>query len=139
MRKYKLFLVVALIAATSMMLTSCSKEKRIEGKWKVTRASGDFSDDKGSVWIFKESGDVTFQVNEMDLDGTWYVSGDELTIDYHSDKEGWDLTGEFSIDDISSREMSLSGIWIEKGYQYESDPTSFYTEKYKVSYDFEKK
>ena len=139
MRKYKLFLVVALIAATSMMLTSCSKEKRIEGKWKVTRASGEFSDDKGSVWTFKESGDVTFQVDEYEYDGTWYVSGDELTIEYRNDEENVDLTGEFSIDDISSREMSLSGKWIDKHYETEYGEYSRVTNKYNVSYYFEKK
>ncbi|MCR5424422.1 MAG: hypothetical protein K6E93_06675 [Bacteroidales bacterium] len=94
---------------------------------------------RGSVWTFKESGDVTFQVDEYDFDGTWYVSGDELTIEYRNDEEDVDLTGEFSIDDISSREMSLSGKWIDKHYETVYGEYSRVTDKYNVSYDFEKK
>lgn len=126
MKNIKLFIMVAfLAAATTMMLTSCSKEKQIEGKWKITHASGDFSDDKGETWTFKSNSSGSFIFYGYDVDGDWSISGDELTID--AKINGYKLVGEFTIDKLSSSKMSLSGSWKVDG------------EKMNVTYEFEKK
>lgn len=126
MKNIKLFIMVAfLAAATTMILTSCSKEKRIEGKWKITHATGVFSDDKGETWTFKSNRSGSFICSGWDVDGDWSISGDELTID--AKLQGYKVVGEFSIDKLNSSKMSLSGSWKVDG------------EKENVTYEFEKK
>lgn len=126
------FLVVAAFVATlaMMMFTSCSKEKQIEGKWKITKASGYFSDDKGETWTFKANGKCSCYLDGLDLDGEWSISKDELTIEIN--EEGLKITGDFTLDNLSSKEMSISGTWKVK---YDDGDSG----SWKVSYDFEKK
>ena len=102
MRTIKLLATVALIAVTTIMFTSCSKEnqveqdnqieeeKHIEGKWKITKASStdddSFSYARGETWIFKENGKCSIYVMldeeyEEDHDGIWTLIDDKLTIE----------------------------------------------------------
>lgn len=129
----KKVLVFALLALTIVSISSCSKEDRIVGKWKITHASGDLSDDKGGTWTFKEKGTCSFTLFELDFEGEWSISKDNLTIDCSETRNGSkvNISGDFEIDNLTSSEMSLSGEWIVK-VDDEKD-------KIKVSYDFEKK
>lgn len=132
-KKIKLFATIALLAIVALSISSCSKESKIEGKWKITKATGsDLSYDKGSTWTFKENGSCTIALWEEDLDGDWSISKDELSIDLE-EFEGFKISGEFTIDELSGSAMSLSGTWTVKDY-YDGD-----TDKEKASYDFEKK
>ena len=131
LNKFKLLGMVALFA-TAMMLCSCSKESQIVGKWKITKAPSDWSEsDKGETWTFKEGGSCTLFVSGVDLDGDWSVSKDNLTIDLEK-YEGVKITGEFTIDELKSKTMSLSGNWNAKTEGGES-------RKIKANYEFEKK
>ena len=136
LKQFKLLGMVALLAA-AMLMVSCSKEDKIVGKWKITHASGDFSDDKGSTWNFKDNGKCSIVVGNSDFDGEWSLSNDCLTIDieYSTSSSEGKVIGEFDIDELSSSEMSLSGQWNDS-WSYNG---SRQTRKYKVSYDFEKK
>ena len=137
--KLKLFAMVALLAATTFMFTSCSKESQITGKWRVTRANSseiNVSNDKDETWTFKEKGKFSGYMGNLDVSGTWKVSGDELTIE-SDDKlyiEGayFNAIAEFTIDELKNKEMSLSGNLILKNAEYG-------TLKYKVKYELEKK
>ena len=131
LNKFKLLGMVALFA-TAMMLCSCSKESQIVGKWKITKAPSELSeDDKGETWTFKEGGSCTVFVYGMDLDGDWSVSKDNLTIDLEK-FESVKLTGDFTIDELKSKTMSLSGSW---NFKFEDGNS----EKMKANYEFEKK
>jgi len=132
-KKIKLFATIALLAIVALSISSCSKESKIEGKWKITKVSGDeISDDKGSTWTFKENGSCTIALWEEDWDGDWSISKDELSIEL-DEMDNYRISGEFTIDELSSSAMSISGTWTIKDY------TEDYTYKEKVSYDFEKK
>ena len=134
--KNKLFyIVLTMVAITAIMLTSCSKEKRIEGKWKIDRASGEFSDDKGETWTFKSNGTCICYLGGLDLDGEWSLSQDDLSIELDMRDYGYDakkVLGDFTIDKLSSNEMSISGVWKIMWVDGGSDNS-------KASYDFEKK
>lgn len=131
-KKIKLFATIALLAIVALSVSSCSKESKIEGKWKITKATGEFSYDKGSTWTFKENGSCTIALGEEDWDGDWSISKDELSIDLE-EVDDIKISGEFTIDELSGSAMSLSGTWTAK------DTDEGYTDKEKVSYDFEKK
>ena len=137
--KTKLFCIVVLMTAVTFVFMSCSKEDKIVGKWKITKVSSELSEDKGESWTFKESKKCSVVIDGVDCDGEWYVSNDELTI-YIDENTSWykdsyfvtKLTGEFSIEELSSKDLSLSGKWKIKW----SDGDS---ESIKVNYEFEKK
>lgn len=42
-KKIKLFATIVLLAIVALSISSYSKESKIEGKWKITKASGDAS------------------------------------------------------------------------------------------------
>lgn len=129
-KKFKIFGLVALLAATTMVFMSCSKESKIEGKWKITKASpSEIEDDKGETWTFKEGGSWSGVIDGLDVDGDWTISKDDLTIS--TKMESYKVTGEFSIDELKKRSMSLSGKWTVK-FDGES-------ESMKANYEFEKK
>lgn len=137
--KVKVFAMVALLAATTLMFSSCSKESQITGKWRVVRASSNdlnVSDDKGEIWTFKEKGDFSGYIGGVDLTGSWSVSGDELTITMDDPLTysgiSWKASGVFSIDELKSQEMTLSGNLVLKNSSYDNV-------KFKVSYDLEKR
>jgi hypothetical protein len=142
MTKLRFFAVVALVAATAIMFTSCSKEKKLEGKWKITKSSTsesgyDFSEAKGESWSFKDNGKCSVHITwtssyKRDYDGTFSVSGNTLSIDLDKDSYGDKVDGEFDIDELSSKELSISGTWTIKEEGYNPG-------KVKCSYDFEKK
>lgn len=137
--KFKLFGMVALLAA-ALLMVSCSKEDKIVGKWKITHASGEFSDCKGDIWTFKDNGKCSgVVVFEDELDFEWSLSNDCLTLEI--DEDGASIVGEFDIDELSSSEMSLSGEWKYSYYEYDYEygGRNLVSGKYKVNYDFEKK
>ncbi|MBP5536390.1 MAG: lipocalin family protein [Bacteroidales bacterium] len=142
MKKTKIFVVIAFIAATAMMmLTSCSKEKRIEGKWKITRVSiiSTSSSDseevewlkgaKDECWTFKANGTGFFVIaSDYQLDGDWSISGDNLTITTEKDSYGIKNTGDFTIEELNGKVLSINGKW--------KDTDGWNA---KVSYEFEKR
>ena len=137
-KNFKLFAVVALLAATTMFFVSCSKESQIEGKWKVTRAyssDADFSDDKGETWNFKDGGTGSATLFGMEFDMDWAVSGDNLTIEldgvYYSGYRA-KCTGDFDIETLNSSDMELEGTWTIK-VDGETEA------RVKVEYDMDKK
>ena len=134
LKKMKMIAMVALLAATTMAFMSCSKESKIEGKWKITKAPSELSDDKGETWSFKEGGSGSICFNKHDFDVDWAISKDNLTIEYK--EKGVKLTGDFTIDELKSRTMSLSGKWTIK---YTDDYKGDETESIKANYEFEKK
>jgi hypothetical protein len=116
-------------------MSSCQKnEKKIVGKWKVTKATSSDEDiddilseyDKGCTWSFKDNGDCTVTFCGYDCDGEYYVSKNTLSITCKIDGEklDWDM----DIDELTNKEMSLSGT-----FRFD------YDEKYKVSYSLEKR
>ncbi len=79
----KLMAMVVLVAVTTLMFSSCSKESMIVGKWKcVQEVYNDNGNEIGNdsrinqVWEFKSDGVV-------EIDGTkvaYSISGDDITI-----------------------------------------------------------
>lgn len=126
-KKIKLICMAALVAATIMGITSCSKEDKIVGKWKVTRVTGEIGGEKDDIWTFKENGSCSVVITGIDFDGDWSISKDNLSIDIN--ENGYKFVGDFTIDELSSKELSISGKWTYKNYG----------ESYKANYDFEKK
>ena len=139
LRKFKLLGVIALLAITVATVSSCGKDKKIVGKWKITSATGSFSYDKGETWTFKDNGKCVIVIDNEPYDGEWSVSKDNLTIDIEEDE--FTINGDFSIDELKSSSMSLSGEWVAKidydYYYYKS--SSKETERIRGSYEFEKK
>lgn len=138
LRKFKLLGVIALLAITVATVSSCGKDKKIVGKWKITSATGDFYYDKGERWTFKDNGKCVIVIENHTYDGEWSVSKDNLTIDIEEDE--FTINGDFSIDELKSSSMSLSGEWtakIDDDYNFKS--SSKYTERIRGSYEFEKK
>ncbi len=138
-KSVKTFAMVALLAATALMFASCSKDAQIVGKWKITRAaSSDWtsvSDDRGETWTFKEKGKGTVIITGSDFDMTWSISSDNLTLDVDGVYLGGEkvrCTGDFVIDELKSKTMTISGNWILK-----SEGTQ--VAKHKVTYEFDKK
>lgn len=133
--KFKLIGVAVLLAATTLMFASCQKtEDKLVGKWKITKAPSDLSDDKGETWTFKEGGSVSFFMGGEDIDGDWSVSNENLTIDGtldYGEGEKFKISGDFTIDELDKKALSLSGNWTIKFYGE--------SEKIKANYDFEKK
>ena len=155
-KKMKKNLRLLFLAALAVMVcfSSCTKnpEKLIVGKWKVesVRCSDDefgeyFEDDKGETWKFDEDG--TFKGYLSLLEGD--VECDYICDDYSLELSGGDLTMsygdekitvvfEFEIEEISRKEMSLSGkCKINYRDYYEG-----YDESYTISgikYELEKK
>lgn len=141
LRKIKFFGIVALLAVAMVAVSSCGKEKKIVGKWKITSASGELKEDKGETWTFKEKGDCTVVIGGENYDGEWSISGDNLSIDLDEFDEDIEVSGDFTVDELSSKAMSISGEWIVKydyNYDYKGSKDSE-TEKIKANYDFEKK
>lgn len=129
-RNIRLFGIVALLIAAMVFVSSCSKEKKIIGKWKCTSATGNFKEFKDETVTFKEGGKCTF----IDIDGEWSISKDNLTIEIDDDEVK--ATCDFTIDDLSSSEMSLDGTMTIKEYHYEY---GYETYKIKGTMDLEKK
>ena len=128
-RNIRLLGIVALLIAAMVFVSSCSKEKKIIGKWKCTSATGDFKEFKDETVTFKDGGKCTF----ADADGEWSISKDNLTIE--AEEDGDKITFDFTIDDLSSSEMSLDGTATVK-YYYDGE---YETYKAKGTMDFEKK
>lgn len=142
LRKIKLFGIIALLAVAVVTVSSCGKDNKIVGKWKITSASGEFSDDKGEIWTFKDKGTCSIVIGGDTFDGEWSISKDNLTIDI--DDREITITGDFSIDELKSKSMSLSGEWTAKYqeddyYYYKSNSKYTETVRVKANYDFEKK
>lgn len=124
----KLFCIAAFLAVVMVTATSCGKDKKIVGKWKCTNVRGEGV--RGMIWTFKENGDF-FWDEEGDIDedyGEWSISKDNLTI------EIWDIIGDFTIEELNSDEMSISGEWTEINTR-----TGEVRERFRSSYDFKKK
>ena len=141
-RNLKLFGIIALLAVAVVAFSSCTKEKKIVGKWKVTKATGDFDGDKGSTWTFKDNGKCTIESGDMEMDGEWSISKDELTIDFDEDRtiEGYRVNikgvADFDIDDLTNSEMSLDGKVHMKVYY---NGSLLEEETVKGKYELEKK
>lgn len=136
LRKLKLFGIIALLAVAVVAFSSCTKEKKIVGKWKVTKAKLDgdtLSDMKGAIWTFKENGNCTCEFVIGEVDGEWSISKDDLTIEL--EQGSMTMTCDFTIDELTNSEMELSGKAKETGY---SDGER-YTYSYKLDFEFEKK
>lgn len=122
-------LLVAFLATITMLLsTSCSNKKRILGIWKITYASTEVSCDQGESWTFKDDGTCTAVLIYDGLEFKWSIDNNNLVMTSRIDDV--DVTGNFSIDKINGKEMSISGKWIESA-DGEVDSAS-------VSYVFEK-
>lgn len=135
-RNLKLFGIIALLAVAVVAFSSCTKEKKIVGKWKVTKAKLDgdtLSDMKGAIWTFKENGNCTCEVVESEVDGEWSISKDELTIEL--EQGSMTMTCDFTIDELTNSSMELSGKAKETSY-YDGER---YTDSYKLEFEFEKK
>lgn len=128
--RLKLFGLVILMLTTVAFMSSCQKnEKKIVGKWKITKAPQDYSNDKGEIWTFKESGNCSIFYDEEELDGEYSVNKNSLSI---TCKDGdYRCNFDFDIDVLNKKEMSLSGTVKES--------TGYYNYSGKVSYDFEKR
>ena len=159
MKSFKFFAAVVLMSVTTIMFSSCSKEKQIEGKWKCTSAKTsdsyyDLSSTKGEVWNFKDNGKCTvflsYQENKgEDYDGTWSIDGDELIIELEPEtytdgslKSTEETIGTFEIEELSKNELIISGKWVSTvkttGSSYaDENGTSTYTTK--ANYEFEPK
>lgn len=154
--KMKKSLRLLFLAALAVMVcfSSCTKnpEKLIVGKWKVesVRCSDDefgeyFEEDKGETWRFDESG--TFKGYLSLLEGD--VECDYICDDYSLEMSGGDLTMydddekitlsfDFDIDEISKKEMSLSGKCKITYKDYYEGETYTYTIS-GIKYELEKK
>lgn len=127
LKSLRLFGFIAILAVAMVTVTSCGKEKKIVGKWKCTSVRGEGW--YGMIWKFKDNGEFIWQEDEGEDDyGEWSISKDELRI------EVGDIIGEFDIDELTSREMSISGEWTEINTR-----TGEVRERFSSSYDFKKK
>ncbi len=130
--KLRFFTFLAILVASVLILTSCSKESLIVGKWRIAKASIngiELSADKGETWTFKEKGVFSGVVQGIDVNGTWNVSRDNLTINFEM-VGGTKVSGVFAIGELRSKTMSLSGNWL---YKYEDGSS-----KLKINYVFDK-
>lgn len=148
------------MAATTIMFTSCSKDKAIVGEWRCITASTSDSDfdlslTKGETWKFNDDGrcsvSLSFRAsNKADIsNGDWTINGDELVIkldpDTYTDvgltaKDEW--TGTFNIETLNKKNLVISGKWvsivtINNTVYPEENGTETYT--INASYEFEPK
>ena len=140
---YSLSVMFLLVGMTTMM--SCKPEKKIIGKWKVTYSKGmDDEAVKGSVWTFKDNG--KFVGNVFGEDGevscnydfdkkTLTLSGGDLDYEDYRWKGSYTLT--LDVDNLSKKEMSLSGKVVYKDYDKEDGSSD--TDSWNVSFELEKK
>lgn len=135
MKKSLRMILLAAIAVT-MCLSSCTKkpEKLIVGKWKIVSARCSdnnvkpwvieaISNDKGEVWNFKENGTfigymnvlslLEFGISDVECD---YICDDNMIEGRDGNLRGiidgdtrYDIVFTFDIDEISKKELSISG------------------------------
>ena len=115
--KLKLAVLAVAFAAVASLFVSCSKESKMEGKWKVTKVasldSDAIFDDQGTTWLLREYGSCNIALLGSHYDGKWYVDDDDLTI--YLDKVGdCRIVGDFDIEKLDNDDMSLSGEWTAK-------------------------
>ena len=130
MKRKIFFVMVAVIAAVSMlMLTSCSKENRIEGRWVIRRVSDNLmgTGTEGHTWTFRDNRTCLIYLDGEDLEGNWSISGDNLTIgvNYYYNGEDYKFTGDFTITNLGRKELSLTGKWILASTGNGSDDVSY--------------
>ena len=136
----KRMLRLTLIAAVAMIMcfSSCTKEKKIVGKWKITYAKEDGYNDKNAVseiWNFKENGSFTGYLSGLEGEITckWIVDGDELTLK-GGDMEGsyYEIIYTLDIDEITNKTLVVSG----KAKYYEDGELD---DSWSVNYELEAK
>ena len=149
--KKSLRLTILAAFAVVLCFSSCTKdpEKLIVGKWKVVsvRCSDQYystsvEGDKGATWNFKENGTFTGTLSIMEIIGNSDVSCNYTCDDSSLELRGGDLKGTidgenfnvvfmFDIDEISKKELSISGkCRLTDAYE---------TYSFSLSYDLEKK
>ncbi len=100
--------------AALVSFSSCSKDKQIVGKWKITKAIVDGEDasvfEKGKTWEFRDGGKCTLHIDGIDWEGEYALKDNTLSIlvEYngeHQEKISADLT----LNEFSKKVMSMSG------------------------------
>ncbi len=109
LNKFKLFGIVALLA-TSLFMTSCSKENMLEGTWNCISLTIDGQSDHSDPWTFNEGG--SFICGE--LTGNWTLSGDNLTI--NGTEDGVTFTMNLNVTELKSKSLKVNGTIVERYY-----------------------
>ncbi len=114
LNKFKLFGIVALLA-TSLFMTSCSKENMLEGTWNCVSLTVDGRTTQTNPWTFNEGGSFICE----DLTGNWSLSGDNLTINYSYYDKGEDYvngTMNLNVTELKSKSLKVNGTLTERYY-----------------------
>jgi len=146
---------LTLIAAVAMIMcfSSCTKEKKIEGKWKITYAKEDGYNDKnaiGETWTFKENGTFVGYLSyfEQEVTAKWSIDGNELIIkggDLEGSESGsgwsdsWEIIYTLDIDQLDNKNLVVSGKAKEIYTETEDGYTDTDTDSWSVSYELEAK
>lgn len=140
LKKIRLIGMACLVLATLVLFSSCSKDKQIVGKWKITKAIVDGEDasvfEKGKTWEFKDGGKCTLYIDGLDWEGEYTLNDNTLSIlvEYngeHQEKISADLT----LNEFSKKEMSVSG---NASVAYNTGELGWESWTEDISYEFEK-
>ena len=141
---YSLSVMFLLVGMTTMM--SCKPEKKIIGKWKVTYSKG-MDDDaslKGEIWTFKHNGKFVGDIWGGESAVTCNYAFDKKTLtlsggdlDYDGNYYKGNCTITLNVDNLSKKEMSLSGKVVDK--YYDKEDRYYDTDSWNVSFELEKK
>lgn len=129
MKNMKSFFFCAVLIATSIIFTSCSKEKTIIGSWTLTVATQSYSDIEvltgEEIWTFftsdyyksnvlyndtKVDGEFTISYYGATWKGVWGIDGNSLTLITFDESEEYNSEStveEYTILSLKKDEMSL--------------------------------
>lgn len=140
--------IVALIIATVVMFSSCNKyEKKIVGKWKVTKARQDGEansclEDGGTI-TFRENGICIWEDGDdcgnHEYEMEYSINNDELIMEYSEKEEDYTLKETFVLSiEIKKSVMYASGKMKFQYVAYEY-PEESHNGEFKYTLEMEKK
>ena len=117
LNKFKFLGIVALLA-TSLFMTSCSKENMLEGTWNVVNLTVNGYAQSGGQWTFNDGGSFVMNMGET-ISGNWNLSGDNLTINYSYYDKGEEYvngTMNLNVTELKSKSLKVNGTLTERYY-----------------------
>lgn len=122
MNRIKKIGFIAVLAATLMALTSCSKESLLEDSWKVIdcRVDGEYAPGMyGSIWTFNDGGTCICNFASAILTGNWTLNNNQLTIIFTGGYASKDYLGRM---DVTIKELNSSRLEIFGTFWEDDDP-----------------